>query len=170
MGSNPRRIYWDACTWIALIQDEKVVVGNITEARGTMCRAVIEAAKKGALEILTSSLNLVEVCKSTTISNDKIAAFFESDYVLLVNLDRAVGERARDLMNSGYSLKPPDAVHLATAVISPDVEQFQTFDDRLLKLDGLIDKADGTKLKICKPDAGASPAPLLDAMHAKKSE
>jgi hypothetical protein len=88
---------------------------------------------------------------------------------LLVNLDRAVGERARELMNAGYSsLKPPDAVHLATAAISPDVEQFHTFDRRLLDLDGLIDKADGTKLKICKPDAGASPAPLLDAMHAEE--
>ena len=171
MGSGPKRVYWDACTWIALIQDEKILLtGGAFEARGTMCKAVIESAKKGSLEILTSALNLVEVCKAKNVPTDKIAAFFEVDYVLLVNVDRAVGEYARKMMNIGYSgLKPPDVVHLATAAISPNVEEFHTFDDRLLRLDGLIDKSDGTKLKICKPDAGASPAPLLDAMHARKA-
>jgi predicted nucleic acid-binding protein len=123
--------YWDACTWIAMIQDENVILaGGAVEPRGTMCRSVIEAAKKGNIEILTSTFNLVEVCKSNKVTVDKIAAFFDNDYILLVNLDRAVGERGRELMNAGYSLKPPDAVHLATAAVSPDVEQFHTFDDR----------------------------------------
>jgi hypothetical protein len=135
---------------------------------GTMCRSVIEGAKKGNIEMLTSTFNLVEVCKSNKVTVDKIAAFWENDYILLVNRDRAVGERGRELMNAGYSLKPPVAVHLATAALSPDVEQFHTFDDRILNLDGMINKADGSKLKICKPDAGVSPAPLLDAMHAEK--
>lgn len=62
----------------------------------------------------------------------------------------------------------PDAVHVATAAISPGIEEMHTFDDRLLALNGAIDKADGTKLKICKPDAGAPAAPLLEAMHDSK--
>jgi predicted nucleic acid-binding protein len=103
-------------------------------------------------------------------TSDKLAEFFENDYILLTNLDRMVAERGRELMIAYGSLKPPDAVHLATAAISPGVEEMHTFDDRLLKLDGLIDKVDGTKLKICKPDAGALPAPLLEAMHGGKSE
>jgi len=37
-----------------------------------------------------------------------------------------------------------------------------TFDKKLLDMDGLVDKADGTKLKICKPDVG-EPLPLLQA-------
>jgi hypothetical protein len=41
-----------------------------------------------------------------------------------------------------------------------------TFDMRLLNLDGLIDKIDGTKLKICKPDVGGPVAPLLAAMQS----
>jgi hypothetical protein len=84
-----------------MIQDENVILaGGAVEPRGTMCRSVIEAAKKGNIEILTSTFNLVEVCRSNKVTVDKIAAFFENDYILLVNLDRAVGERGRELMNA----------------------------------------------------------------------
>jgi predicted nucleic acid-binding protein len=68
-------------------------------------------------------------------TSDKLAEFFENDYILLTNLDRMVAERGRELMIAYGSLKPPDAVHLATAAISPGVEEMHTFDDRLLKLD-----------------------------------
>jgi hypothetical protein len=84
---------------------------------------------------------------------------------VLVNVDRYVGELARELMLGGYSrLKPPDAINLATAAITPSVEQMHTFDNRLLDLDEIINKIDSTKLKICKPDPGGPTAPLLDAM------
>jgi predicted nucleic acid-binding protein len=171
MATSPRRIYWDACAWIALIQNEKIRASNgrLLEDRGGLCRVVIEAAKAGAVEILTSTLSLAEVCKDPAIRSqgaDAVSDFFENDYLLLVNVDRLAGERARRLMTGGYSgLKPPDAVHVATAAVS-GVEEMHTFDDKLLNLDGLIDKADGTKLKICKPDPGGPPAPLLDAIKA----
>ena len=56
-------------------------------------------------------------------------------------------------------LKPPDASHVATAAIS-NANEMHTFDKKLLDLDGLVTKADGTKMKICKPDVGDLP-PLL---------
>jgi predicted nucleic acid-binding protein len=174
MASPSKRVYWDACVWIALIQREKISVpGGGIEDRETMCRMVIEAAKKGALEILTSTFCLVEVCKAPTDKktiSDKLAEFFENDYILLTNLDRLVAERGRELMIRHRGLKPPDAVHVATAAVSPGVEEMHTFDDRLLQFDNLIDKADGTKLKICKPDAGAPPAPLLEVAHGGKEK
>lgn len=174
MASPTRRVYWDACVWIALIQREKIPLpGGGTEDRETMCRMVIEAAKNGSLEILTSTFCLVEVCKTPSDKkgiSDKLAEFFENDYILLTNLDRMVAERGRELMIRFSSLKPPDAVHLATAAVSPGVEEMHTFDDRLLTLDGLIDKADGTKLKIRRPDAGAPPAPLLEGIHGGEPE
>lgn len=173
MAEPLKRVAWDACTWIALIQNEKIIVsGKGLEDRGGMCRMVIEAAKKGSVEIVTSTLCLAEVCKhpDKKATSDKLADYFENDYVALVSVDTAVGERARQLMIAGYSgLKPPDAVHIATAAIT-GVEQMHTFDDRLLKLNGLIDKADGTKLRICKPDAIAAPAPLLEGVHAKEEK
>ena len=58
-------------------------------------------------------------------------------------------------------MKPPDACHLATAALA-NVDEMHTFDRKLLDLNGLIDKLDGTKLKICKSDPGGRPAPLLD--------
>lgn len=131
-----------------------------------MCRTVVESAKRGGIEILTSALSLAEVCKDPAIKTqqaDAISDYFESDYILLVNVDRFVGERARTLMvGGGYAgLKPPDAIHVATAAIS-GVEEMHTFDHTLLNLDGLIDKSDGSKLKICKPNPGGPAMPLLD--------
>jgi predicted nucleic acid-binding protein len=174
MASLTKRVYWDACVWLALILREKIPLsGGGVEDRETMCRMVIEAAKKGSLEILTSTFCLVEVCKvpaDKKATSDKVADFFENDYILLTNVDRMVAERARELMARHPGLKPPDAVHVATAAVSPGVEEMHSFDDRLLALNGAVDKADGTKLKICKPDAGAPPAPLLEAIHGENPE
>jgi predicted nucleic acid-binding protein len=168
--ATARRIYWDACAWIALIQREEIrdSIGVLTEDRYGMCRNVINAAAQNQIEIATSTLSYAEVCKEPkvkAVAADKLAAYFENDYVLPINLDRAVGERARELLMKGYSkLRPPDACHIASAALS-NAEEMHTFDDKLLVLDGQIDKADGTKLKICKPDPGGPPAPLLDAMQ-----
>jgi predicted nucleic acid-binding protein len=166
MASNPQRVYWDACTWIALIQREKIAVGG--SDRDTLCRTVIAEAKKNKIEILTSTLSLVEVCKDPAIRTtgvDLISAFFEHDYILLMNLDRLVGEHARQLMTSGHAgLKPPDAVHVASAILGLATE-LHTYDDKLLKLNGKIARVDGGQLRICAPDAGGTPPPLLRGMQ-----
>lgn len=166
MATSPRRVYWDACTWIALIQREKIRddKGVVTEDRDALCRTVWFAAKNDrTTEIVTSALSLVEVCKSKEVvaeGGDKIASFFEHPHIDVVMLERFVGERARELMLAGYSkLKPPDATHLATAALA-NVDEMHTFDDKLLALNGKILKADGSKLRIAKPDA-ATTAPLL---------
>jgi len=139
MAKAPRRVCWDACAWIALIQREKLrdSDGRVTEDRDLLCRTVIEEAKRGKIEIVTSALCLVEVCKGPDLKNDdpqKIADFFENDYVLLVNIDKIVGERARELMMAGFSkLKPPDACHLATAAVAPNVTELHTFDEQVAR-------------------------------------
>ncbi|WP_338834591.1 type II toxin-antitoxin system VapC family toxin [Bradyrhizobium septentrionale] len=160
-----KRVYWDACSWIALIQKEKILQpGGAVEDREMMCKSVIEAARKNRLEIATSAFCLAEVCKTPDMrlgsSSDRIAEFFENDFILITALDTVVGHRARKLMTGGYAgLKPPDAVHIATALIL-NVDEMHTFDDALLALDGRLDKDDGTKLEICKPSAG-DPTPLF---------
>jgi predicted nucleic acid-binding protein len=105
------------------------------------------------------------VCKNKDLSTSdpkKIAAFFENDYILVVSLDRNVGEKARELMMAGIpKLKPQDACHLATALLVPDTVELHTFDEKLLDLNGKLMKADGSPLRICWPDAGGPPPPLL---------
>jgi predicted nucleic acid-binding protein len=172
MATPRRRIYWDACAWIAMIQREQIRDSSdkLVEDRYGMCRNVISAAERDQIEIATSTFSYVEVCKNPDLEaqgEDKISVYFENDYILPVNLDRAVGERARALMMSGISkLKPADACHLASAAVA-NAEEMHTFDERLLDLDGSIDKLDGTKLKICKPDPGGTPVPLLEELKAR---
>ena len=172
MANNPRRVYWDACIWIALIQREKNAVGG--SDRDTLCRAVIAEAKKNKIEILTSTLSLVEVCKNPKIrtsDEDQIGAYFENDYILLMNVDRLVGEHARLLMMAGHTgLKPPDAIHVASAILG-NVSEFHTFDGsgkqkKFLYLDQKIDRLDGGKLRICTPDVDGKPPPLLSEMKS----
>jgi predicted nucleic acid-binding protein len=173
MASLPKRIYWDACAWIALIQKERIrdASGAVVEDREQMCRTVIEAAKKGSFEIATSALSYAEVCKDTNVrgkDEDQIASFFEHDFILPVALDRLIGEHSRALMLKGFSgLKPPDAIHVATAAFV-SADEMHTFDSKLLSLSGLIDKRDSTKLKICKPDVGGAPGPLLQQMMSRQ--
>jgi predicted nucleic acid-binding protein len=158
--------------WIALIQKEKILDGKGgTEDRYGMCRNVIEAAKKGQIELVTSFFTQAEVFKPGDAATANLEAFFETDYILRVNMDKFVSDRAQAIMGSGIvkGLKPADATHLATAAVS-SVDEMHTYDDRLLNLDGKIDKTDGTKLKICKPDPGGPPVPLLEAMKAKSND
>lgn len=165
MAASPKRVVWDACAWIALIQKEKIFRDDILiEDRYASCRSVIDAAAKGKFEIVTSGLCLVEVCKNPGVKaegDDKIADFFDQDYILMVSVDKYVGTHARRLMMKGYpKLKPADATHLATAVVS-NADEMHTFDVDLLNLDGIIPKLDGTVLHICKPNLGPPP-PLLE--------
>jgi len=82
-----------------------------------------------------------------------------------VNVDKQVGDCARRLMLERHSgLKPPDAIHLATASVANAVE-LHTFDERLLILDDKIDKLDGTRLIIKRPAVPSAPAPLLEELE-----
>jgi predicted nucleic acid-binding protein len=170
MARSPRklrRVYWDSCAWIAQIWDERCALPDGTiENRGALCRAAIDGAEKGGTEILTSALTLVEVSKVPPTGNfttaDKIKDFFENDYIVIVRLDRELGEAGRELMQRGFpGLKPADATHLASAAMT-NAEEMHTFDVRLLSFDGKIVRADGTNLKICKPSMGGAPVPLLE--------
>src|SRR5438132_4485166 len=141
---------------------------NGIEDRGAMCRPVLDAAERGVIEIVVSAIALVEVLarnRTSGIDDQRVRDFLDNDYILLVNVDKHLGDFARRLMLAGHSgLKPPDVIHLATACIA-NVDEFHTFDDRLLALDGVIDRLEDTRLAIKKPAVPASPAPLLDEIE-----
>jgi predicted nucleic acid-binding protein len=171
MAPSPSRVAWDSCTWIAYIQRERIFGPDgktLIEDRGAMCRPVLDAAERGMIEIVVSAIALVEVLarnRRSGIDDQRVRDFFDNDYILLVNVDKHLGDFARRLMLAGHGgLKPPDAIHLATASIA-NVDEFHTFDDRLLALDDVTHRLDGTRLVIKKPAVPAPPAPLLDEIE-----
>ena len=165
-----QRIYWDACAWIAFIAEEKAIPlkGGGTENRYGMCLNILEAARKGRYEIVTSAFTLAEVCKSPEVVNspiDNLPAFFEKSYILIVPVDLAIGRRAQAMQASGLvNLKPADAVHLASAQRAKAVE-LHTFDDKILALDTKIIGGDGNPLKVCRPAQGTPLGPLFEGMN-----
>ena len=173
-----RRVYWDSCIWISLIQNETAVPlrnGQI-ENRAALARTVLDDATKRVADIFTSTIAFSEVNRPSGVPSDiagtpdKLAAFFENDFIVPVMLDRHIGERARALMQGGYAgLKPLDAVHLASALVA-NVDEMHSFDDKLLNLNERLQKKDGTPLKICKPAMGGPPLPLLDSPPATLAE
>ncbi|MBC6441380.1 MAG: PIN domain-containing protein [Rhodospirillales bacterium] len=165
--AKPKRIYWDACTWIAYIAMEKSISlkDGGTENRFAMCETVLKSARKGRYEIVTSCFTLAEVCKSCQVKSSPVGnlpAFFEHTYILTVPVDLALGRHAQSMQASGLvALKPPDAIHLASA-LRAQVDQINTFDTEILKLDGTIPGRDGKPLKIVKPGSDNSPMPLFE--------
>ncbi|MFC4671518.1 type II toxin-antitoxin system VapC family toxin [Seohaeicola nanhaiensis] len=164
--ASPQRIYWDACAWIAYIAKETAVPikSGGKENRFAMCEAVLKGAREGKYELVTSCFTLAEVCKHSEVKSspvDNLPAFFEHKYILMIPVDFALGRHAQNMQASGLvALKPPDAIHLASA-LRAKVDQINTFDTDLLKLDGSIPGRDGNPLKIIKPGSDKSPLPLF---------
>lgn len=165
--SNPERIYWDACVWIAYIARETAVPlrDGGTENRFAVCESTLNAAREGRYEIVTSCFTLAEVCKKPSVREspvDNLPGFFERSYILTVPVDFAIGRRAQAMQVSGLvNLKPPDAIHLASA-LRAGVAQFNTFDNGIIELNNRIPLQDGRPLKICKPGRDESPLPLFE--------
>jgi predicted nucleic acid-binding protein len=164
--SNPLRLYWDACAWIAYIAKETSVSlkDGGTENRFLMCQNILNGARDGKYEIVTSCFTLAEVCKNPNVRDspvDNLPAFFEHSYILAVPVDLAIGRHAQNMQSSGLvALKPPDAIHLASAMRAR-VDQINTFDKGILKLHERLPDRDGKPIHICKPGEDVSPLPLF---------
>jgi len=165
--AKPLRVYWDACTWIAYINQEKAVENNggQIENRFSMCLEILNQANDGKVEIVTSAFTLAEVCKNSEVKSsplDNLPSFFEKSYILIVPVDLAIGRQAQIMQTSGLvNLKPPDAIHLASAQRA-SVAELHSFDGKILNLDGKIVSADGKPMKICKPTEGPPIGPLFE--------
>ena len=122
-------IYWDSDTFLGLFQEE--------EGKVEYCRGTFERAKNGELEIVTSTLTLAEVLwmrNSPKIAKDKamiLRKFFRHSHIRLHGVTRSVAELAQELVWD-HSVKPKDAVHIATA-FDRKIHILETFDKNLLK-------------------------------------
>jgi predicted nucleic acid-binding protein len=128
--------YWDAVTFLGWLSEEVEKVPD--------CRPVLEAAEAGTVTLVTSALTMAEVLwikgkpKIDASHARKIEAFFRHSWIVVREVDRFIAEDARELVWN-KNIKPKDAVHLATA-LRQDVpfDQFDTFDEGLIKLSGTL--------------------------------
>lgn len=162
-----RRVYWDACAFLGLINKE---VG-----RHSKCLAVWREAEAGTTVLYTSFFTWAEVYKAKCEGKAKpldeagdqaIEEVLGQSFIEAVVLDEGIGLAARRLMRAHpVCKKPSDAIHLATA-LRLSVEEMHTFDGSdLLALDKKIMAADGRFLEICPVRPVPSPPSLFDGLE-----
>jgi predicted nucleic acid-binding protein len=169
MTKNLPRFYWDACTWIALINKEMpTATSTFKQNRFEMCRSTIMKAEALEIELVTSAFTLAEVSKrppDPSSPSINLSSFFDKKYILLTNVDKQVAMKAQSMLLAGVAgLKPADAVHLASALVA-NADVFHTFDDKLLSMNGNFDRTDGTTLKITRPTEEEPVPELLKRMQ-----
>ena len=95
--SSPKLYYWDACTFLAVLKNESDKINE--------CLSVLKAAENGQLIIVTSALTFIEVVKLNKgqpklpkENEEKIKKFFQHEWIYIYDVNRKVGELARELM------------------------------------------------------------------------
>ena len=109
--------YLESSVFIALIKGE--IVDEID--RADIAQHILDDAEIERWPIFTSTFTFAEVIKDrrrpmlTAEEEKRIGDYFKHKYIKPVILDREVGESARRLARI-HNLRPPDAVHLASAI------------------------------------------------------
>jgi len=137
MASDRERRYWDSFCFLAVLNNE--------EPYASICTQILEEAKKNSIELVISPLTMAETIRPrgepTPIPikhQERIADFFENDYIRFRVIDRLIARRSQVLCwNAG--LHPRDALHVAVA-LEEGCDVLETRDEKLLRsndLDGL---------------------------------
>lgn len=144
MPDELRRTYWDACVLLSYINGIPDRLPTIEE--------LIRLSRASEFEIVTSVLSQAEVAfaaiekeqgklsMGTEEAIDKL--WLPGSPIKTVEFYDLIAREARDIMRQGIeqgwgSLKPADAIHLATAR-RMEVSEMHTYDDRLLKWNGRL--------------------------------
>ena len=134
MASDRERRYWDSFCFLAVLNNE--------EPYASTCIQILEEAKKNSVELVISPLTMAETVRSKGASapipikhEERIADFFENDYMRFRVIDRLIAKRSLDLCwNAG--LHPRDALHVAVA-LEEGCDMLETRDGKLLRNNGL---------------------------------
>ena len=137
--------YWDACVFLSAI--------NGNDDRVHIIEAILEDCDLGNVEVYTSMLSITEVAfaeaeKATKILNSEVEKNIEALWlppspIKLVEIHEFVLRDARKLMRlaieKGFSLKPADAIHLATSQ-RLDINAIHTYEPRWFKYQDIISR------------------------------
>ena len=143
MLGNRKSVYWDANVFLSYV--------NAMPDHMPVIDALMEQSRNGEITIYTSALSRVEVAFSNSEqqaralspeTENQINRFWEDESAITsieIAPDITLSARGlmRDGLTSGWSLKPSDAIHIATALWLLDegfsVDEFHTYDASLFK-------------------------------------
>lgn len=140
----PERIYWDANCFLSYV--------NGIEDRLPVLDALLDRAERSEVLVVTSMISLTEVAYAAyekelgrldaTAEAAIDALFDDRSVVALVEYHEFVARQARGLMREaiaqGWSLRPADAIHLASAKVG-EATRVHTYDERLFRFGVLLD-------------------------------
>ena len=150
MADSRRNIYWDSCVFLSYI--------NGMNQRIPVLEALLQSSctDNGDVKIYTSILSQVEVAYATSersrgsldqsVEDSLDALWADVETVIPVEFHEVIAIGARGLirraLTHGWSLKPQDAVHLATAAWLSEngivIDEFHTYDRALLKYAAMV--------------------------------
>ncbi len=141
-------ICWDSSVLISWIKGTNE--GKIKEIT-----PVVESLKRGDCNLVVSTLVYPEVLETAMPPGaiDTFHKFMQNkDAIETMAVDTRVAKKAQEIRNNIQSntsgkLKTPDAIHIATAIIS-GATVFHTFDSRLLNLNE-TPEVDGLSITKC---------------------
>ncbi|MGE0185935.1 MAG: type II toxin-antitoxin system VapC family toxin [Hyphomonadaceae bacterium] len=127
-------IYWDSDCFLGWFQEEP---GKVEACSGTLKRA-----QDGEVVIVSSALTIAEVLwlrGGPRLPEEKsalIRGFFRRPYIRIRNVTRHLAEAAQDIVWK-QSIKPKDAIHVATA-LDANALTLETFDEGLIGKSGSV--------------------------------
>jgi len=142
------KIYWDSDCFLGHFQAE--------DGKVEKCDGVLQKAARGEVLIVTSALTLAEVLwmreqpKLPKGKAEIVQRFFRRSYIRIYNVSRKLSEAAQVLVWEN-SIKPKDAIHVATA-LHLGADALETFDKKLISKSGTVGNP---LLLIRQPEAAA---------------
>jgi predicted nucleic acid-binding protein len=141
-------LYMDSCSIIEVAKYKMDMTGSIDaferkEPHILACIALLEAAERGEIDVLTANLTNSECQHLDGLHDEEVRRLFRSlltsgKVIKIVTDSVFISERAQELRwTYGINLRGADAHHLATAIES-GCEEFITFDDDFLGKQELI--------------------------------
>ena len=150
MPNSGKIVYWDACCFLSYI--------NETAERLPILDALLGASvsESGGIKLYTSEISRVEVAFSLSEQRQQVLdtetenriekLWADPDALAMVEYHDGIGPTARVLIRHaitrGWSLKPLDAIHLATAKwlseLGIRVAEFHTYDASLFKWASIV--------------------------------
>jgi len=129
MAKKRQVVYWDSSCFLAVLNNEQ---------QADRCVSILNEAKNGTLLLVVSPLTMAETVRPRGADaplpkeiRQQVLAFFENEYIQLINFDREMAYKSLDLCWE-YGLHPRDALHLACA-LTIECDALETLDEGFIK-------------------------------------